>query len=120
MPYEHKVQALTADGRSVRPPVNRCMIEAVFDVELADSHAVAAFPSTQAKPIETPANAGEHLRSQIGRTLTDLFFRSYTGKMWNLDLGDLSAAVAQRVPVRMDDEDRYFPTDKFQIMPRDG
>ena len=126
VPYEHRVQAVvgatSADtgGNYVPLPVNRRTIEAVFGVELADADAVAAFLKTQAEPIEAPANAGEHLRSQIGGTLTDLFFRPYTRKMWNLDLEDMSAAVVQRIPIRMDDEDRYFPNDKFQIMPRDG
>ena len=120
VPYEHRVQAVIGNGRYVPLPVNHRTIEAVFDVELADADAVTAFLKTQAEPIETPANAGEHLRSQIGRTLTDLFFRPYTRKMWNLDLEDMSAAVVQRIPVRIDEEDRYFPNDKFQIMPRDG
>ena len=40
--------------------------------------------------------------------------------MWNLDLEDMAAAVVQRIPLRTDDEDRYFPNDKFQIMPRHG
>ncbi len=120
VPYEHKVQALTGDRCFVPLPVNRRTIETVFGVELADSDAVAAFLRTQAESIEAPANAGEHLRSQIGGILTDLFFRPYTRKMWDLDLEDMAAAVVQRIPIRLDDEDRYFPTDKFQIMPRDG
>ena len=120
VPYEHKVQALLPGGGFVSLPVNRRTIEAVFGVTLADPDAAAAFLRGQAEPIAAPANAGEHLRSQIGRTLTDLFFRPYTRKMWNLELEDMSAAVVQRVPVRTDDEDRYFPNDRFQIMPRDG
>lgn len=120
VPYEHRVQAVIGDGCYVPLPVNHRTIEAVFNVKLADAGKVAEFLKTQAEPIEVPANAGEHLRSQIGRTLTDLFFRPYTKKMWNLDLEDMSAAVVQRIPVRMDEEDRYFPNDKFQIMPRDG
>ena len=118
--YEHKVEALISGGRFVPLPVNRRTVETVFDVRLADSNAVAAFLRTQAEPIEAPANAAEHLRSQIGHTLTDLFFRPYTRKMWNLDLEDMSAEVVKRIPIRLDDEDRYFPNDKFQIMPRDG
>jgi UDP-galactopyranose mutase len=55
-----------------------------------------------------------------GVTLTDLFFRPYTKKMWALDLEELDAAVVKRIPIRTDDEDRYFPTDRFQMLPRDG
>ncbi len=120
VPYEHRVEALVEARGYVPLPVNRRTIEAVFDVSLADANAVTEFLRTQATPIESPANAGEHLNSQIGRTLTDLFFRPYTRKMWNLDLEDMDAAVVKRIPIRMDDEDRYFPNDKFQMMPRDG
>src|ERR1700750_3267673 len=62
----------------------------------------------------------EYLASQIGTELTDLFFRPYTKKMWALDLEDMDAAVVKRIPLRFDDEDHYFPADKFQVMPRDG
>ena len=43
-----------------------------------------------------PRNAAEHLRSRIGDTLTDLFFRPYTRKMWALELEDLDASVVRR------------------------
>ena len=40
--------------------------------------------------------------------------------MWNLDLEDMAAAVVQRIPIRTDDEDRYFPSDRFQMLPAEG
>src|SRR6201999_4218780 len=78
------------------------------------------FLARMAVPCETPRNAAEYLASQIGATLTDLFFRPYTKKMWALDLEDMDPAVVKRIPLRHDDEDRYFPGDKFQMLPRDG
>jgi UDP-galactopyranose mutase len=62
----------------------------------------------------------QHLTSRIGTILTDLFFRSYTRKMWDLDLEDLDAAVVERIPLRFDDEDRYFPDDRYQMLPARG
>jgi UDP-galactopyranose mutase len=47
------------------------------------------------------------------------FFKGYTKKQWNLDLSDLSAGVASRIPTRKNMDDRYF-TDKFQYMPKNG
>jgi UDP-galactopyranose mutase len=32
----------------------------------------------------------------------------------------MDAAVVKRIQIRYDDEDRYFPSDKFQMLPRDG
>lgn len=120
VPYEHRVAAALEDGRLVPLPVNRATINAVFGLRLGDEAAVREFLQTQALPIAEPANAAEHLMAHIGRTLTDLFFRPYTRKMWAMDLEELDAAVVKRIPIRHDDEDRYFPTDRFQLLPRDG
>jgi UDP-galactopyranose mutase len=120
VPYEHRVEALLADGRRVPLPVNRTTISQVFGVPLSNATATEAFLATQATFIEAPANAAENLASKIGNHLTDLFFRPYTRKMWNLDLEALDASVVKRIPIRFDDEDRYFPGDRFQLLPRDG
>ncbi len=120
IPYEHKVEAIVPSGQLVPLPVNRQTINTVFGLSLADSDAVAAFLATQGEPIEQPGNAGEYLRSRIGPVLTDLFFRPYTKKMWGLDLEDMDASVVKRIPLRDDDEDRYFPSDQFQFLVQDG
>jgi UDP-galactopyranose mutase len=92
----------------------------VFDKRLCNAAEVREFLHRLAVPCETPRNAAEYLASQIGETLTDLFFRPYTRKMWALDLEDMDAAVVRRIPLRHDDEDRYFPDDQFQMLPRGG
>ncbi len=124
MPYEHKVEAVVSvdggAGRRVPLPVNRTTINDIFGLSLAGEADVHAFLASQGEPIAEPRNAGEHLRSRIGPVLTDLFFRPYTRKMWALDLEDMDAAVVKRIPLRTDDEDRYFPGDRFQYLVRDG
>ncbi len=119
-PYEHRVEALIGDRRLVPLPVNRRTLETVFGRHLPDAASAEALLAELAEDIPSPANAADYLRSRIGTALTDLFFRPYTKKMWGLDLEDMAAAVVQRIPIRTDDEDRYFPTDRFQILPRDG
>ncbi len=120
IPYEHRVAALIGDRGLVPLPVNRRTLETVFGRDLPDAASAEALLRELAEHIPSPANAAEYLRSRIGTALTDLFFRPYTKKMWGLDLEDMAAAVVQRIPIRTDDEDRYFPTDRFQILPRDG
>ncbi len=120
VPYEHRVRARLNDGRHVPLPVNRQTVNQVFDKALPDEAAVKAFLRSVAEPIETPHNAAEYLRSQIGGVLTDLFFRPYTKKMWAMDLEEMSASVVQRIPIRFDDDDRYFPNDRFQLLPVRG
>ncbi len=118
--YQHKVEVLLDDGRCVPLPINRATINAVFGVTLRDEPSVRAFLAAQAEPRAEIRNAADHLIANIGSRLTDLFFRSYTRKMWRMELEDLDAAVVNRIPIRYDDEDRYFPDDLYQAMPRDG
>ncbi len=120
VPYEHRVEARLADGRLVPLPVNRRTVSEVFGVALATPEEVEALLARVAEPNDAPRNAAEYLAARIGRELTDLFFRPYTKKMWQLDLEDMDAAVVKRIPLRFDDEDRYFPGDRFQALPRHG
>jgi UDP-galactopyranose mutase len=120
VPCQHHVHALVADGRRVPLPVNRTTINQVFGLRLRNEQAVRAFLRSQTEVDPAPANATAFLNASIGRVLTDLFFRPYTRKMWALELEELDAAVVKRIPIRFDDESRYFPDDRFQMMPRDG
>jgi UDP-galactopyranose mutase len=120
IPYEHRVQALLPDGARVPLPVNRRTINRVFGLALASEAEVRDFLAGQSRQIAQPRNAAEHLQARIGTTLTDLFFRPYTRKMWAMELEEMDAAVVARIPLRLDEEDRYFPADRFQLLPRDG
>ena len=120
VPYEHRVQAILPDGQRVPLPINRRTINMVFGARLRTDAEAQAFLRTQATPCPAPANAAEYLNANIGRVLTDLFFRPYTRKMWALDLEALDVAVVKRLPIRMDEEDRYFPADRYQFLPEQG
>jgi UDP-galactopyranose mutase len=50
----------------------------------------------------------------------DIFFRPYTKKMWGVELDDLNPEIINRVPIRDDDNEFYFPDDKLQYMPMNG
>jgi UDP-galactopyranose mutase len=118
--YDHRVRAILPDGRFVPLPVNLDTVNCVFGSALNDAEQMLAYLASIASPIADPRNAAEYLQSQIGTQLTDLFFRPYTKKMWAMDLEDMDASVVKRIPIRTDREDRYFPNDAFQMMPRDG
>ena len=47
------------------------------------------------------------------------FFQGYTRKQWGLDPSQLDKSITARVPIRTNQDDRYF-TDSHQFMPRDG
>jgi len=50
----------------------------------------------------------------------DIFFRPYTKKMWGVELDELNPDIINRVPIRDDDNEYYFPNDEYQAMPKDG
>jgi UDP-galactopyranose mutase len=63
--------------------------------------------------IETAEKVGKE-------NIIDIFFRPYTKKMWGLDIEDLDPSILNRVPIRSDHNELYFPNDKFQLMPKYG
>lgn len=62
----------------------------------------------------------ETLKSVAYDDLIDTFYRPYTEKMWGKSLEELNPKIINRVPIRSDDEDKYFPKDKFQKLPYEG
>ena len=52
--------------------------------------------------------------------IVDIFYRPYTYKMWGKTLDELDPSIAQRVKVRDDDNEYYFPDDKYQCIPSKG
>jgi UDP-galactopyranose mutase len=120
MPYVHKVRALLPSGAAVPLPINLDTVNAVFKTAYETAEEVRAHLAAVSLPIAEPENAAEHLYANIGRELTDLFFRPYTKKMWGLELEEMSAAVVKRIPLRFDRVDTYFADDEVQMMPRDG
>lgn len=63
--------------------------------------------------IETKNRVGED-------KVIDTFIRPYSEKMWGLKLEEISPDIINRVPVRNDTNELYFPDDEFQAMPKEG
>ena len=120
LPYEHRVVARLPDARLVPLPINLDTVNAVFGTTLATSEDVAAFLASKSVPRDPVVSAEDHLYSNIGPELTNLFFRPYSIKMWGMDLTETDAAVVRRLQIRTDRDNRYFPGDSFQAMPAEG
>lgn len=54
------------------------------------------------------------------QNVIDTFIRPYTKKMWDKDIEELDPSILQRVPIRDDMNELYFPNDEYQFMPKDG
>ena len=52
--------------------------------------------------------------------IIEKFYRPYTKKMWGLELEQLDPEIINRVPIRDDDNEYYFPDDVFQALPKNG
>lgn len=118
--YRHSVKAQLPTGRLTPLPINLDTLEEVFGRAVPDEVAARELLKQVATPIPNPRNAEEHLLATVGRELTDLFFARYTFKMWGMTLAEMDKAVVQRLPLRFNRENYYFPNDQFQMLPRDG
>lgn len=115
--YEHRVLAKVEDD-FVPIPINRTTLNRLYDLDLDEEGARAYFEKVR-EPRDTIRTSEDVVLSSVGADLCDKFFRGYTAKQWGLDLSELSAGVAARIPTRTNDDDRYF-SDTFQYMPAEG
>jgi UDP-galactopyranose mutase len=116
-PYEHRVLA-QVDGELYPVPINQTTVNRLYGLSL-DEEGVAQHYARVREVREPIRTSEDSVLSSVGRDLCDKFFRGYTRKQWGLDLSELSASVAARIPVRTNTDDRYF-SDSFQKMPTDG
>lgn len=118
IPYEHKV--LAKIGSELYPiPINRITINKLYNLNLKTEDEVKDyFESVKEKGFRI-LNSEDIIVNQVGKDLFEKFFKHYTKKQWNLEANQLSPSVCGRIPVRTNDDCRYF-TDKYQFMPKDG
>ena len=116
--YEHKVLA-NLNGELYPIPINRITLNKLYKLNLkTDDDAKAYLESVREKryPI---INSEDIIINQVGKDLFEKFFKHYTKKQWNLFPNELSPSVCGRIPVRLNNDCRYF-TDKYQFMPQNG
>lgn len=52
--------------------------------------------------------------------IIETFIRPYTEKMWGMKLEEVSPNIINRVPIRDDENEYYFPDDHYQCVPKEG
>lgn len=118
--FQHRVLSF-ADGDFINFPINRLTVNKVFGVNLT-SEEVPAFLQQEVEKSRfnnPPQSFRDKVVSQVGERLYGLFFEKYTEKQWNCDPDKLSPDLAGRIPVRSNNDCRYF-SDKYQGMPTRG
>jgi len=116
--YEHKVLA-NLNGELYPVPINRITLNKLYDLKLKTDEEVHAYYNSVKENKTQIINSEDVIVSKVGKELFEIFFRHYTKKQWNLEPRDLSPSVCGRIPVRTNDDCRYF-TDKYQFMPKYG
>jgi len=81
-------------------------------------HQVVAKMSDSQTVVFPPKKA---LLETLGRDqIIDIFYRPYTEKMWGMPLEQVDPSILDRVSLRSDDSDGYFPKDRYQCLPAQG
>ncbi|MFW9972506.1 MAG: UDP-galactopyranose mutase [Candidatus Odinarchaeota archaeon] len=117
-PFEYRIRSCV-DGKYYPFPINRTTLNEFFHTNLKNPREVKKFLRTKRVDIKKPQNAEEYVLSHLGRELYEKFFKNYTIKQWNRDPKKLNASVTARIPIRYNDDDRYF-NEKIQVMPKKG
>ena len=118
--FQHRVLGY-AEGMEVPFPINRDTINQVFGENITTEQ-VKDFLSREVSASSfnnPPENFRDAVVSQVGERLYNLFFKNYTIKQWERDPKELSADLANRIPVRSNRDDRYF-SDQYQGIPVGG
>ncbi|MBS1625246.1 MAG: UDP-galactopyranose mutase [Bacteroidetes bacterium] len=117
-PWEHKVLA-QVDGTLVPIPVNITTVNELFGLHIHTEQEMAQWLSEQRPPDANPTNGKEAAIAKVGPVLYEKMFRHYTKKQWDKYPEELDASVLDRIPVRVNYDDRYF-SDKYQALPKGG
>jgi UDP-galactopyranose mutase len=100
-------------------PVNVETVNAVFNKSLQTEEEMKNWLKDQQIPCDLPETSEDVALSRVGKELYEKMFRDYTKKQWAKFPGELDASVLARIPVRTNNDCRYF-TDKYQALPTNG
>jgi UDP-galactopyranose mutase len=67
--------------------------------------------------LQTQRQLGRHLTDE---EIRDLIFKDYSRKQWGIPWEEMPAAITGRVPMRRENEDTRYFTDRFQGQPKHG
>ena len=117
-PYEHRVLA-DVEGQLLPMPINRTTLNRLYGLSLETDEQTEAFLAERAEPRPRMDSSEDSVVARFGWDLYEKFFKGYTTKQWGMDPSQLGAQVCARIPVRFNEDDRYF-NDSFQNMPAAG
>ena len=120
-PYEHHVLGAIA-GQLVPIPFNFASLAALFPAGEAAAlrgALLAAYPGGGSVSVHELLQSTNPAVHSFGQFVFEKVFLHYTEKQWGKPVGQVDPATLARVPVRLNEDGRYFE-DAFQFMPAQG
>ena len=116
-PYEHRVRACV-DGKMLPFPINPDTLNLLYGLSL-DADQMEEYLASVKEKIDPVTNSRDSVISRVGTDLYEKFFKNYTLKQWGIPAEQLHPSVCERIPIRLNRDDRYF-NDTYQGMPLHG
>lgn len=120
--YQHKVLA-NIHGTLMPVPFNHTSLKLAFGDERGEAlyqKLVATFGENKKVPIMELREKNDPELSEVADYVYENVFLQYTMKQWGKTPDQIDPSITGRVPVSVGDDDRYFPTAKYQGMPAGG
>jgi UDP-galactopyranose mutase len=122
--FEHKVLG-SVDGKLIPIPFNLNSLSISFSEEQAKSIEESLLKyyeyGSKVSIVDLRKKAKEENDANlsfIADYIYEKVFKNYTIKQWGITAEEINEDVLKRVPVVIGHDDRYFPHNKFQWMPR--
>ncbi|KAK3578337.1 hypothetical protein CHS0354_039044 [Potamilus streckersoni] len=126
--WEHKVLAKIyprdVSDHCIYVPVPICIksVQNLYDSSVQSEDDIRRWFAEETKAVKFQApykNSMESAVARFGNRIYNDFFHSYTFKQWGKFPEHLDASVLERIPIRYNNDDRYF-TDPIQMLPSGG
>jgi UDP-galactopyranose mutase len=114
--YIHKIKVNYKD-QLYSFPINLKTFHQLYGIQTKEA-AQRYLESVKIK-IDNPQNLEEYCLSVVGQDLYEKFIYGYSFKQWNRNPKELSVDIIKRIPIRFEDDDRYF-NDTLQGIPIGG
>ena len=116
--YEHKV--LAKIGNELYPiPINRITLNKLYNLNLKTDEEVKEYFEKVKEKRYPILNSEDIIVNQVGKIYLKNFLNTTQKSNGTLNRKNYRHAVCGRIPVRTNDDCRYF-TDKYQFMPKYG
>ena len=118
IPYEHRGKALV-NGKIVPVPPNQETINTLFNADVNTEEEMESWLNARRVILDHVKNGEDVILTKAGKELYDAIFKFYTYKQWGKWPVEMDPSVLLRIPIRLDNDDRYFK-DKWQAVPKNG